>query len=66
MFIKTAAVLTIGLAPVGATAGAKQGHDFQQAIQYMESKQYAKAVPLLEELAEKGNKAAMYRLAYIY
>ncbi|WP_456451252.1 phospholipase A, partial [Hydrogenimonas sp.] len=41
-------------------------HDFQQAIQYMESKQYAKAVPLLEELAEKGNKAAMYRLAYIY
>ncbi len=56
----------LSFAPVTATAGAKEGADFQRAIQLIESKQFDKAVPLLRELAKKGNKAAMYRLAYIY
>ncbi|WP_456449136.1 phospholipase A [Hydrogenimonas sp.] len=59
-------IILLALAPVVAIASAKQAEEFQRAIQYFESKQYDRAIPLLKELAENGNKAAMYRLAYIY
>ena len=63
---KSSLLALLCLVPTLAVADAKTGADFQKAIQLFESKQYDKAVPLLEELAKKGNKAAMYRLAYIY
>ncbi|WP_201352607.1 phospholipase A [Hydrogenimonas urashimensis] len=63
---KLAFVVFLWLTPIAIQASAKTGADFQKAIQLFESKQYLKAIPLLEEVAEKGNKAAMYRLAYIY
>jgi TPR repeat protein len=66
IFRKFSLIAMLCLAPAAVMASAIQGADFQKAIQYFESKQYAKALPLLEELAKSGNKAAMYRLAYIY
>ncbi len=61
-----ATVSLLALLPLAATANAKHSADFQKAIQLFTSKHYKEAVPLLEAVAERGNKAAMYRLAYIY
>ncbi|GEM_PF-326719 len=65
-FRKAVVVALLGTMPSLVAADAKHGLQFQQAIAYIESKQYDKALPLLEELAKTGNKAAMYRLAYLY
>ncbi|WP_457597301.1 phospholipase A [Hydrogenimonas sp.] len=56
----------LALTPLTLFADAQSGADFQKALRLYEAKEYAKAVPLLENLAKRGNKAAMYRLANLY
>jgi len=47
-------------------AGAIESEIYLQGIRYFDEKAYKKALPLLQKLAKKGNKGAMYRLAYLY
>ena len=58
-------ILTTALA-LNLQASAKEDEAFQQAIRCFETQKYDEALPLLERLAQKGNKAAMYRLAWLY
>lgn len=52
---------------VGITVFGQNDHELnQQAKQFIQTKQFDKAVPLLKQSAELGNAEAQYNLAYCY
>ncbi|WP_353662007.1 phospholipase A [Hydrogenimonas sp. SS33] len=54
------------LASPAAVLASSSDSQLHKAIGLFEAKHYKEALPLLEELAESGDKTAMYRLAYMY
>jgi phospholipase A1 len=51
---------------VSTTALAQSDNEYAMAEDYFNNKEYKKALPLLEDEAQKGSKASMYRLGYMY
>lgn len=54
------------LMPTLMMASANESEKYLSGEKYFNEKEYLKALPLLEDEAEKGSKPAMYRLAYMY
>ncbi len=59
-------IILLCLLPFRIFANATESVDFQKSIHLFESQKYTKALPYLKKLAEEGNQASMYRLAYLY